>query len=238
MSSKKPIDKKWKYCWILYSLKGKDELFNQHVFRQCVLGSSSNKTLKCWTGIKKCFNSAVEAIIHTQWKDFLRIFKGKAGLAVTLNQAWLYGMPGRWISCQRCPRCGCGANGGNMEECADWMVGMVGMFGEAIYQQQTQGWTEQPPRGWHTARVALHKNRYCCLHQCKGYLFRYTTIAKNNLFPDLRSFQHSIPGIPHSCNLSPAPQAPLAYFFPAGVLFSTKNAKGTTLNMLCHAIPK
>ena len=94
--------------------------------------------------------------VHTQWKDFLRIFKGKAGLAVTLNQAWLYGMPGWWISCQRCPRCGCGANGGNMEECADWMVGMVGMFGEAIYQQQTQGWTEQPPRGWHTARAALH----------------------------------------------------------------------------------
>ena len=32
----------------------------------------------------------------------------------------------------------------------------------------------------------------------------------------------------HSCNLSPAPPAPLVYFFPAGVLFSTKNAKGTT----------
>ena len=35
----------------------------------------------------------------------------------------------------------------------------------------------------------------------------------------------------HSCDLSPAPPAPLAYFFPAGVLFSTENAKGTTLNM-------
>ena len=41
----------------------------------------------------------------------------------------------------------------------------------------------------------------------------------------------------HSCNLSPAPPAPLVYFFPAGVLFSTENAKGTTLNMPCHAIP-
>ena len=40
----------------------------------------------------------------------------------------------------------------------------------------------------------------------------------------------------HTCNLSPAPPAPLAYFFPAGVLFSTENAKGTTLNMPCHAI--
>ena len=41
----------------------------------------------------------------------------------------------------------------------------------------------------------------------------------------------------HSCDLSPAPPAPLVYFFPAGVLFSTENAKGTTLNMPCHAIP-
>ena len=40
----------------------------------------------------------------------------------------------------------------------------------------------------------------------------------------------------HSCNLSPAPPALLVYFFPAGVLFSTENAKGTTLNMPCHAI--
>ena len=41
----------------------------------------------------------------------------------------------------------------------------------------------------------------------------------------------------HSCNLSQAPQAPLVYFFPAGVLFSTENAKGTILNMPCHALP-
>merc|ERR1712175_3799 len=41
----------------------------------------------------------------------------------------------------------------------------------------------------------------------------------------------------HSCNLSQAPQAPLVYFFPAVVLFSTENAKGTILNMLCHALP-
>merc|ERR1712208_19343 len=41
----------------------------------------------------------------------------------------------------------------------------------------------------------------------------------------------------HCCNLSQAPQAPLVYFFPAGVLFSTENAKGTILNMPCHALP-
>ena len=38
----------------------------------------------------------------------------------------------------------------------------------------------------------------------------------------------------HSCDLSPAP---LVYFFPAGVLFSTENAKGTILNMPSHALP-
>ena len=41
----------------------------------------------------------------------------------------------------------------------------------------------------------------------------------------------------HSCNLSLAPSALLAYFFPASVLFPTENAKGTTLSMPCHAMP-
>ena len=41
----------------------------------------------------------------------------------------------------------------------------------------------------------------------------------------------------HSCDLSPAPPALLAGLFPAGILFSTVNAKETTLNKPCHAIP-